>query len=93
MFPAKRNEVAAEILGLCGRDQLLARARTLKDTGQLRPALAIAEMALDAKASDADAVALNAEILDAMAAVERSFIARNFFIAAARELRARLKAS
>jgi alkyl sulfatase BDS1-like metallo-beta-lactamase superfamily hydrolase len=93
MFPAKRSELGAEILGLCGRDQLLARARTLKDTGQLRPALAIAEMALDGNASDADAVALNAEILDAMAAVERSFIARNFFIAAARELRARLKAS
>ena len=92
MFPAKRREVAAEILGLCGRDQLLARARMLKDDGQLKPALAIAEMALDANASDADVIALNAEILDAMAAAERSFIARNFFIAAARELRGRLKA-
>ena len=93
MFPAKRSEVAAEILGLCGRDQLLARARALKDGGQLKPALAIAEMALDADASDADAVALNVEILDAMAQAERSFIARNFFVAAARELRARLKTS
>ncbi len=93
MFPAKRSEVAAEILGLCGRDQLLARARTLKDDGQLKSALAIAEMALDADASDGDAVALNVEILDAIVASERSFIARNFFVAAARELRARLKAS
>jgi alkyl sulfatase BDS1-like metallo-beta-lactamase superfamily hydrolase len=91
MFPAKRADVATEILGLCGRDQLLARARTLKDSGQLQQALAIAEMALDANSSDADAIALNAEILDAMASAERSFIARNFFIAAARELRARLK--
>jgi alkyl sulfatase BDS1-like metallo-beta-lactamase superfamily hydrolase len=49
-------------------------------------------MALDANASDAEAIALNAEILDAMAAGERSFIARNFFVAAARELRDRLKA-
>ncbi len=93
MFPAKRSEVATEIIALCGRDQLLARAHTLKDSGQLKPALAIAEMALDANASDADAIALNAEILDAMGASERSFIARNFFIAAARELRGRLKAS
>ncbi len=91
MFPALRSEVAAEILGLCGRDQMLARARTLKDGGQLKPALAVAEMALDANASDADAIALNAEILEAMAAAEASFIARNFFIAAARELRGRLK--
>jgi alkyl sulfatase BDS1-like metallo-beta-lactamase superfamily hydrolase len=92
MFPAKRSEVASEIVGLCGRDQLLARARTLKDSGQLKPALAVAEMALDANASDADAIALNAEILDAMAARELSFIARNFFVAAARDLRGRLKA-
>ena len=93
MFPARRSEVAAEVLGLCGRDQILARARTLKDSGELKPALALAEMALDANASDADAIALNAEILETMAAAERSFIARNFFVAAARELRARLKAS
>ena len=91
MFPAKRSEVAAEILGLCGRDQLLARARALKDAGQLRQALAIAEMALDANPSDADAIALNADILDAMAAAESSFIARNFFVAAARQLRDRIK--
>jgi alkyl sulfatase BDS1-like metallo-beta-lactamase superfamily hydrolase len=91
MFPAKRGEVAAEILGLCGRYELLARARELKDSGQLKSALAIAEMALDANRSDADAIALNAEILEAMAAIEPSFIARNFFVAAARELRQRLK--
>jgi alkyl sulfatase BDS1-like metallo-beta-lactamase superfamily hydrolase len=91
MFPAKRADVAAEILGLCGRDQLLCRARTLKGGGQLKQALALAEMALDADSSDADAIALNADILDAMAAEERSFIARNFFIGAARQLRERLK--
>jgi alkyl sulfatase BDS1-like metallo-beta-lactamase superfamily hydrolase len=93
MFPAKRRDVAAEILGLCGRDALLARARSLRDSNDLKQALALAEMALDADPSDADAVALNAEILEAMAAAERSFIARNFFVAAARELRARLTGS
>ena len=91
MFPARRADVAEEILGLCGRDQLLARARSLKDAGRLKQALALAEMALDANSSDADAITLNVEILEALAAAERSFIARNFFIAAARDLRARLK--
>jgi alkyl sulfatase BDS1-like metallo-beta-lactamase superfamily hydrolase len=91
MFPAKRTEIATEILVLCGREQLLTRARTLKDGGQLKQALALAEIALDATSSGADAIALNAEILDAMAGVEESFIARNFFLGAARELRGRLK--
>jgi alkyl sulfatase BDS1-like metallo-beta-lactamase superfamily hydrolase len=91
MFPAKRSDVATEILELCGRDRLLKRARSLRDSGNLRRALALAEMALDANASDADAIALNAEILEAMAAAERSFIARNFFLGAAHELRIRLK--
>jgi alkyl sulfatase BDS1-like metallo-beta-lactamase superfamily hydrolase len=91
MFPAKRSDVAEEIMGLCGREQLLARALALKDGGQLKQALALAEMALDANSTDAEAVALNAEILDAMAAAEPSFIARNFFGAAARDLRARVK--
>jgi alkyl sulfatase BDS1-like metallo-beta-lactamase superfamily hydrolase len=93
MFPAKRREVAAEILGLCGREQLIARARSLKDSGKLKQALAIAEMALDADTSDAEAIALNADTLEALASGERSFIARNFFVAAARELRARLSKS
>jgi alkyl sulfatase BDS1-like metallo-beta-lactamase superfamily hydrolase len=79
-------------MALCGRDQILARARTLKESSRLKQALAIAEIALDANAADAEAIALNAEILDAMAEAEPSFIARNFFTAAARELRGRLKA-
>jgi alkyl sulfatase BDS1-like metallo-beta-lactamase superfamily hydrolase len=90
MFPARRSEVAAEIIGLCGREQLLARAQTLKEGGKLKQALALAETALDANRDDREAIALNAEILEQMAADERSFIARNFFIAAARDLRGRL---
>jgi alkyl sulfatase BDS1-like metallo-beta-lactamase superfamily hydrolase len=90
MFPATRKEVATEVAGLCGRDKLIDRAKALKDAGQLKAALAIAEMALDADRSDPGAIELNAEILDTMAAAEQSFIARNFFVAAARDLRGRL---
>ena len=91
MFPASRKDRGADVVELCGRDALLGRARALKDEGNLRRALALAEVASNADASDADAIALNAEILEAMAAAERSFIARNFFAGAARQLRASLK--
>jgi alkyl sulfatase BDS1-like metallo-beta-lactamase superfamily hydrolase len=90
MFPASRREHASDVLALAGRGALLERARELRTDGQLKRALALAEVAANAEPEDKDAVALNAEILDAMAAAEPSFIARNFFVGAARELRERL---
>jgi alkyl sulfatase BDS1-like metallo-beta-lactamase superfamily hydrolase len=90
MFPAPRRERATDLLALCGRDELIASARRLKDEGALARALALAEIAIDAKPGDAEAIGLNAEILESMAAVERSFIARNFFRGAARQLRERV---
>jgi alkyl sulfatase BDS1-like metallo-beta-lactamase superfamily hydrolase len=91
MFPAPRRERASDILALCGRDAILARARALRDEGKLQRALALAEMALNADANDLEAADLNAELLEQLAARERSFIARNFFAGAARQLRERLK--
>jgi alkyl sulfatase BDS1-like metallo-beta-lactamase superfamily hydrolase len=91
MFPAKRKEHSNDLLALCGRDAIVAKARALKDKGQLARALAIAEIALNANSSDQDAASLNAEILEAMASAEQSFIARNFFAGAARPLRERAK--
>ncbi len=89
MFPATRKERGDDIVAICGRDAIVAKARALKDAGQLRRALAVAEIALNANPSDHEAIGLNAEILEAMAAGERSFIARNFFAGAARQLRDR----
>ena len=91
MFPATRKERGADIMALCGRQAILERARTLKDSAQFNRALTIAEIALNANPSDVEAMNLNAEILEAMAAAERSFIARNFFAGAARQLRERAK--
>jgi alkyl sulfatase BDS1-like metallo-beta-lactamase superfamily hydrolase len=91
MFPAKRSEHANDLLALCDRDAIIAKARALKDEGHLARALAIAEIALNANSSDQDAALLNAEILEAMASAEQSFIARNFFAGAARQLRERAK--
>ena len=87
LSPARRSDRAADVIALCGRDALLERARELKNSGELRRALAMAELLTDAAADDAEAVSLNAEILDAMAAQERSFIARNLLTGAARQLR------
>jgi len=91
MFPASRQERAEDVLALCGRDAILTRARSLRDEGKLQRALALAETALNADKNDREATELNAEILDKLAAEERSFIARNFFTGAARQLRERLK--
>jgi alkyl sulfatase BDS1-like metallo-beta-lactamase superfamily hydrolase len=54
--------------------------------GELKRALAMAELAIDADSGDEEAVRLNAEILQAIALTERSFIARNLFIGAGRKL-------
>jgi alkyl sulfatase BDS1-like metallo-beta-lactamase superfamily hydrolase len=89
LFPATRKEHGEDVLALCGRDAIIAKARALKTEGQLKRALAVAEVALNADSSDRDAATLNAEILEAMASAEQSFIARNFFASAAHQLRER----
>lgn len=91
MFPALRKDRADDILALCGRDAIIARTRKLRAEGQLDRALALAELVVNANRDDAEALALNAEILEARAASERSFIARNFFAGAARALRETFK--
>ena len=87
LFPARRSDHASDLIALCGRDPLLKRARELKESGELKRALALAELLADAQVEDSEAVSLNAEILEAMAAGERSFIARNLFSGVARKLR------
>ncbi|MDO8433761.1 MAG: alkyl sulfatase dimerization domain-containing protein [Candidatus Binatus sp.] len=87
MLPAPRREHCEDLIALCGRDAILARARSLMEAGELRRALSLAEVALNADKEDAEPRALNAEILEAIVSSERSFIARNFFAAAAKQLR------
>ncbi len=91
MFPATRSERGQDLVALAGRDAMLSRARELADAGQLKRALALAETVANANPADHEATALNAEILERMAAQEPSFIARNFFLGAARDLRDRAK--
>ena len=90
LFPVSRRDHARDLLAVCGREALLERARSLKNSGELKRALAIAELAVDADPGDQDAVQLNAEILQAIALTERSLIARNLFTGAGRKLLQRL---
>jgi alkyl sulfatase BDS1-like metallo-beta-lactamase superfamily hydrolase len=90
LFPVSRRDHARDLLAVCGREALLDRARSLKNSGEVKRALAIAELAIDADPGDEEAIRLNAGILEDIARTERSFIARNLFTGAGRELLQRL---
>jgi alkyl sulfatase BDS1-like metallo-beta-lactamase superfamily hydrolase len=87
LLPAPRRAVAQDLLELIGRDALLARARALHAAGETRRALHLAVVALDADPHDDQARATLAEILEARASEEPSFIARNFYSAIAQRTR------
>ena len=86
LFPVSRRDHARDLLAVCRCEALLDRARSLKNSGELKRALAMAELVIDADPGDEEAVRLNAEILQAIALTERSFIARNLFTGAGRKL-------
>jgi alkyl sulfatase BDS1-like metallo-beta-lactamase superfamily hydrolase len=89
LLPAKRRDVARDLLEVAGRDALLARARALLASGEARRALHLATWPAQADPSDAEARALVAEVCDALASSEPSFIARNFYRGAAARARER----
>ncbi len=87
LFPATRAEVGEDVVALSGgAGPLLERGRALKDEGGLRNvqrALHLVDFVLFGEGEDspsaAEAHALKAELLEARAEVEPSFIARNIF--------------
>jgi alkyl sulfatase BDS1-like metallo-beta-lactamase superfamily hydrolase len=87
LIPARRREVAGDLVAAAGREALLARARALRGAGELRRALHLAALLPQADAGDAEGQALVAELCDALAEAEPSFIAANFYRAAARRAR------
>jgi alkyl sulfatase BDS1-like metallo-beta-lactamase superfamily hydrolase len=88
LIPARRADVAADIVAVAGRDALLARAEALRGAGELRRALHLAVVLTQADAGDHEAQELVARICDGIVAVEPSFIARNFYLVAAAQARA-----
>jgi len=80
LFPSRSSEIAAEVVRLAGIEPLLQRARGLQQEGNNQLALhlvdSIVKGAEDA-AKRKEALLLKAELLDAKAGAEPSFIARN----------------
>lgn len=87
LLPASRRVVAEDLLSLIDEDALIAKIRALRDEGAPKRALHLAMTLCHARPDDADARRLTAEVLEATAAEEPSYIARNFYAAAAHRLR------
>lgn len=80
LFPSRSSEIAAEVVRVGGIEPLLQRARELQREGNSQLALHLADFIVKG-AEDAskrkEALLLKAELLDAKADAEPSFIARN----------------
>ena len=87
LLPARRADVARDLVEAAGRGALLERARALAQQGEHRRALHLAVYLRQADPADEDARALMAGICDALGESEPSFIARSFYRSAAAEAR------
>ncbi len=87
LLPARRAETARDLVEVAGRAALFAKTRALAQAEQHRRALHLAVYLAQADSGDAEARALVAELCEALAEREPSFIARNFYRSAARQAR------
>ena len=86
--PAREADLAAALAGLAGGAHVLAgRAREAADSGDLRLAGDLAELAALASPADAAVQAVRAQVYEARAAAEPSLMARGIYRWAARESR------
>jgi len=90
LFPSRTRDIAKEVVTLAdGPEALLNRAEALKETGETQLALHLVDFVLDnpETASLKEAHGLKADLLQAKADAEPSFIARNVFATGARRER------
>jgi alkyl sulfatase BDS1-like metallo-beta-lactamase superfamily hydrolase len=83
LFPSRTRDIAKEVVALAsGPEALLTRAEALKEAGETQLALHLVDFVLDnpETASLKEAHNLKAQLLQAKADAEQSFIARNIFI-------------
>ena len=88
LIPARRADVARDLVAVAGRDALFGKAESLRAAGEPRRALHLAMVLTQADAHDHEAQELVARVCDDIVAVEPSFIARNFYLVAAAQARA-----
>jgi alkyl sulfatase BDS1-like metallo-beta-lactamase superfamily hydrolase len=90
LFPAKSSEIAAEVTKLSGIEPLFQRTRQLHKEGNIQLALHLVDFVIKGTESDAERIEsllLKAELLDARADAEPSYIARNIFRDGAKSVR------
>ena len=88
LIPAPRADVARDLIDVTGRDGLLAKIAALRESGEPRRALHLAVLLTQADPDDAEGQRLVAELCEAVAEGEPSFIARSFYRSAAHRARA-----
>lgn len=87
LIPAPRREVAQDLVNLAGEAALIARVRDLLAQNQPRRALHLAITLQQADPKNQTHNHLAAEVLEALATEEPSFIARNYYAALAQASR------
>ncbi len=91
ILPAHSEDVAKELVGICGTNLLLERARALRDGGDLQIACHIASFARKGDPDNKEVLMLWRELLRARSEGETSLMARGAFNYAATEAEERLK--
>lgn len=89
LIPARRADVARDLLDATGREALIAKVRELARAGEPRRALHLAVLLPQSDAADVEGHALVAELCEVLSEGEPSFIVRSFYLAAAARARAR----
>lgn len=91
MLPAHSDQIAAVLVGLAGAENLLARARKLRDEGDLQLACHIVDFVRKGEPENREGWLLWRDLFASRAAAEQSLMARGAFLSAVREAEERLK--
>jgi len=91
ILPAHSHDIARELVAVCGADKLLARARALRDAGDLQLACHIAGFVRKGDPDNREAWQLWRDLFAARIEAETSLMARGAFHAAVREAESRLR--
>jgi alkyl sulfatase BDS1-like metallo-beta-lactamase superfamily hydrolase len=92
ILPAHSEEIAAELVGAAGAGPILARARKLRDDGDLQVACHLVDFVRKGEPENREAWELWRDLFAVRAGAERSLMARGAFFSAVREAEERLKA-
>jgi len=92
LFPCRSGEIAREILSLVGSgDKVIERARVLAVEGFNQLALHVVDLVIEGETSPPrEALELKIQLLESLAARQKSLIARNIFLGGARQVREQL---